>query len=425
MKGILCKAVLLTVLFLCACEDEVDNTKQRYCVDNVPVGEINKQQALNLTASEKETIKIHNRFAVEYAKEFLEKNHDDNFVVSPLSAICNISMLANGSTGALRSQIVDAVDCPDLDALNNLNKRLINGLGRVDLKDTEFSLSNSIWLNDLVDARISNGFHEILKECYMAQIGNVQFDGSLALTINDWISNSTKGLIKDFYGYKDIDPSEVCILVNALYFKGAFRTFFKKGRTERAPFYDLEGNKVGYAYLMRNHMNVGYAENDKMRCISIPIGKQSLLEDSFELLIILPENNSSMSDALESASSANLKKRTMAVKVPKFKMEFDTDLSETMATMGIDISKARMSDIMAYGSPVEMAQLKMRQKTTISIDEKGVEGASATISETWGHGDHDDPSFIADRPFVYIVRECESKAVLFAGAYVKPVAAYQ
>ena len=419
--------MLLTipVLCLCACEDEVGNSDQRYCVDNVPVGEINRQQALNLTAAEKETVKIHNKFAVEYTKEFLERNHDDNFVISPLSAICNISMLANGSTGALRSQIVDAVDCLDLDALNNLNKRLINGHGRVDLKDTEFSLSNSIWLNDFVEARISDGFHEVLRECYMAQISNVQFDGTLALSINDWISNSTKGLIKDFYGYKDIDPSEVCILVNALYFKGAFRTFFMKGRTERAPFYDFECNKVGYAYLMRNHMNVGYAENDKMRCVSIPIGKQSLLEDSFELLIILRENNSSMSDALESASFANLKKRPMAVKVPKFKMEFDTDLSEIMVARGIDISKARMSNIMAYGSPVEMAKLKMRQRTTISIDEKGVEGASATISETWGHGDHDDPSFIADRPFVYIIRECESKAVLFAGSYVKPEPMYQ
>lgn len=102
----------------------------------------------------------------------------------------------------------------------------------------------------------------------------------------------------------------------------------------------------------------------------------------------------------------------MGVKILKFKMEFETDLRGAMSAVWIDISKARMSDIMAYGSPVEMAQLKMRQKTTISIDEKGVEGASATISETWGHGDHDDPSFIADRPFC-VMNLCGGCSVVY------------
>ena len=179
MKRTIFVAINIMAILLSACSDETPiDSGSRYSNENIPSKKM--ESLLNLTEAEKETVKIHNNFAVEYTQHLLEKYSDENVLVSPLSAICNISMMANASNGPLRSQIVDAIDCQDLGTLNALNKRLIEGLDRVDMKNIKFTLANSVWLNSVADVNMTSDLANILEKSYLAKVSALPFDGRVA-----------------------------------------------------------------------------------------------------------------------------------------------------------------------------------------------------------------------------------------------------
>lgn len=112
--------------------------------NNEPVEGIDAaKKQLNMVADEQIVIKQQNVFAVNFFNSLYDGN---NMIVSPLSAVCNLSLLANASEDKTQKEFLNALGCDDLLVLNSLNCKLMQNIDKLDSKKVKIGLANSIWM---------------------------------------------------------------------------------------------------------------------------------------------------------------------------------------------------------------------------------------------------------------------------------------
>lgn len=370
---------------------------------------------LNLSAAEKKVVESHNKFAVEFFGNIVEGN-DENIVISPLSAICNLSILANAADGSTREDIVKAIGYSDLQEVNNLNKHLLNDLEKVDPSFVKLSLANSLWMNKSLGVHLSDEFNNTSNNVYKADNFSQVFDDNTYSLINRWAENKTNGLIKDFYKKDDIKSSMEMAILNALYFKGQFSFGFDKKDTKKETFYGYDGSTTKVD-MMNQTFIFDYYGSNTVKSIAMPFGNAA-----FELVIALPEENTDYKTAMKEAVGAHMQERGVNVSIPKVNASSTLGLDNTLYAMGINTLNCNLSNIITSNGPIELGSIKVKQKTVLSIDETGAEGASVTgsVNETLDPEHTEQPVvFKADHPFIYFIREKASGVIIFMGTYIK------
>ena len=107
--------------------------------------------------------------------------------------------------------------------------------------------------------------------------------------------------------------------------------------------------------------------------------------------------------------------------MPKFKLTQQFDLNNVLAKMGAEEmfipGKADLSGI----SSEPLCVSKIVHKAFVEVDEEGTEAAAATaIGVAVMSMPLPKPMFKADHPFLFIIRQNESGAILFLGRLMKP-----
>ena len=111
----------------------------------------------------------------------------------------------------------------------------------------------------------------------------------------------------------------------------------------------------------------------------------------------------------------------MVVLIPKFEMGIKYDLSQTLSYLGMSdifhMDRANLHGIMMpsgeeYHGP-NLYVSKASQDAYVKINEEGTEAAATTTIVTSFASS--PPHFIADRPFIFIIQDDESGAILFMG----------
>ena len=106
--------------------------------------------------------------------------------------------------------------------------------------------------------------------------------------------------------------------------------------------------------------------------------------------------------------------------LPKFQASFGAELSGALGAMGMtdlfDPAKADLS-AMAEAAQGELFVSQVQHKTFINVDEKGTQAGAATAVEVRAAGamDHME-EVVLDRPFLYVLMDCENHVPLFLGA---------
>ena len=119
---------------------------------------------------------------------------------------------------------------------------------------------------------------------YGAHVQALDFDTPTApSTINAWIEENTNGRIGDMIG--EIGPQVVMFLVNAVYFKGVWRTPFSQGLTEDAPFCLADGRTVEVPMMQHPKVELPYYEGDGVRVVALPYAKSR----RFRMMVVLPD----------------------------------------------------------------------------------------------------------------------------------------
>lgn len=358
-----------------------------------------------------------NEFGLKLYRSLYDK---DQVFISPLSVSLALSMTAYGARGTTEQEMIETLGFGDAtrDQVGEYYKKMVAGLLGADNRTT-LEIANSIWVKNIINLRqdFSNG----VKDYFMADIFSRDFSSSsLIQEINSWCSEKTHGLIKN--AADNLDPSTVMALVNALYFNGKWSSEF--GKAYNGKFKALNSSSVS-TKMMNRTGSYKYASDGGYRMVSVPYGNGAFVMD-----LILPEAEGGA--AFEKAvkdltwdvySGLITGQSTFEVNVtmPVFKMEYDTELQDILAAMGMPSAFGGFANFSGITDDASLCISKVIHKTLVDVNEKGTEAAAVTIVDmkmtSAGPGYSID--FTADRPFIFAIRETSTNALVFVGQKVK------
>lgn len=360
-------------------------------------------------------VKGNNAFAVQLYQKLGTK--EGNLFFSPYSVSSALGMTYAGARGNTAKEMKEALhfqmDQPELNsAFKSLNRKLAATANKAGQK---LNIANALVLTG---GNVSGEFKAILKKNYDAKI----FGGGLE-TINDWVKQKTEGKIEKIL--EELDPNSVCVLLNAIYFKGIWESQFQKNQTHDAPFSVSASNKVTVPLMYQKSDFKLLIEKD-FKAVSIPYKEKNL-----SMVILLPETVDGLPALEKQLTPQSLKElvekldkqrvQEMELFMPKFKLETSYNLKPQFQKMGMKDAFGRAADFSGMGWPQgDLWISQIKHKAFVEVNEEGTEAAGATAVEMGTKSIPYYPVFRADHPFLFIIQDNQSGSILFMGRIVNP-----
>ncbi len=371
----------------------------------------------SLSPSELRIVEGANAFAFDLLREATRAlSPDSNAFLSPLSAAMALSMALNGANGetwtAMRAALrLDGMQEADIDHGYRELMALLRGLD----SRTEMRVANSIWGHSTLP--LEPAFTEAGRTFFEAEVATLDFGSPEALTaINGWVDGATSGRIPRLL--EEVSPQEVLFLINAIYFKGKWRTAFDVRDTRAAPFRGADGRER-VAQLMALKDELRYDETEAYQAVDLLYGN-----GAFAMTVLLPKAGWTPAQLLAaldpgswSALASRFEERDVTLLLPRFRVEYGRKLKEDLAALGMGIAFDASADFyrIADVAPDRLYITRVDQRTFVEVNEEGTEAAAATAV---GVGRTSAPVPVemrVDRPFAFAIRERLSGAVLFLG----------
>ena len=300
-------------------------------------------------------------------------------------------------------------------------------------KPYELSVANMLWGEKTMP--FSNAFLGTLNKHYDANFKSVNFIGdpeAQRTRINSWVSKRTKERIQDLLPPGSIHPDVRLVLVNAIYFKAPWNSPFVKGYTHDRDFHLLplgeEAHKtVKVPMMAQDRAEIyEYADLDGFTAVKLPYKSGDL-----SMVVLLPDEKHGL-PTLEKKLSAELidesiremKRKYVHVVLPKWKTTQPFKLKPALQAMGMTDAFTRAADFTGVSDSEEAKRLfidNVYHKAFIEVDEAGTEAAAATavVIRAESAGPRGE-LFQCDRPFVYLIRDERTGAILFMGRVTDP-----
>ena len=366
-----------------------------------------------LTKAEEDINAGVNEFGLKLYRSLYNK---DKVFISPLSVSLALSMTAYGARGTTEQEMIATLGFGNAtrDQVGGYYKKMVPALVEADNRTT-LEIANSVWVKDVISLRqdFSNG----VKDYFSTEIFSRNFSSSsLIAEINKWCSDKTHGLIKK--AADNLDPDTVMALVNALYFNGKWSNEFDKATNGQ--FTALNSSTVSSKMMSRTG-SYKYAAADGYRMVSIPYGNGAFVMD-----LILPSANGA--DAFDKAVKGltwnvysslinNAHSAEVCVTMPVFKMEYDAELQDILAAMGMPSAFGGSANFSGITDDAALCISQVIHKTLVDVDEKGTEAAAVTVVGMIKTSAEPENTiyFTADRPFIFAIRETSTNSLLFIG----------
>lgn len=381
------------------------------CSEDNDVNNTLKPTEIPLTEKTRALVDNGNNFCCDLLSAVSQLN-DDNFVISPLSVFAMNAMLANSDKGMSREEILNTMgldDSPEtIKELNEYCNNMLRSLPKVD-DNVTCSFANGIWAAP--ELNINYNFKTELAKQFDAECREVSPSGETGRKdINDWISLNTSGMISEFIK-KPMNNVSFAIL-NAVYFDGKWQEKFDKAETQTAIFHNSDGTESSHMQMQHNGP-ANYLTAENYEAISLKYGN-----GNFEMVMVLPRDKNtdiSSKTAIEAITSdlKDMLPAQIELKMPRFEIDSELDLIETLKTLGIRApfdSEYGLNNICS--APIHLE--KYSQGVRIIVNEEGTEASASTI--TAGQDISPGKATVTfDRPFMFIIRETTTGAILFAG----------
>ncbi len=351
---------------------------------------------------------VNNTFAFELYNELAEQKQG-NIFFSPQSARVALAMAAEGARGNTRTEMLSVLHLSDDDsARRQYFKNMMSSLPE------SVEEANGMWL--LNDYPYEKKFLNTLKEYYDAEAGPLNLDA-----INSWTKEKTHGKIEKIL--ESLPPLTRLVLTNAVYFKGTWKYQFLPNNTKSELFHTPDGARtVEMMHLYPEpEQNFKYYEDDEVQVLDLPYS-----DDRLSMIIVLPkEADASVSLSKEKIETWLDEMKNTSLKeiaIPKFKIETEYQLIPALQSMGMkapfDPGKADFSGITkAEGLFISV----VKQKAFVQVDEEGTEATAVTVIVFKTVSISPPlPRFIADHPFVFMIRDKQTGGILFMGRVSDP-----
>ena len=374
-----------------------------------------------LSDDERRTIAASNRFAFDLFRSINKRFVDTNVFISPLSASFALGMTLNGANGETFDGMREAlrIDEADLSRINDAYRDLIALLLELD-PSVDMRIGNAIWYRNTFP--FHQTFFDTVSHYFDARVAGLDFGSPATLDrINAWVDTATAGKIKKVLDH--IDPATVMLLMNAIYFKGSWRTQFDRARTQDASFARERGGPYTVRMMRLEREQVALSSVDGASAVDLPYGQAA-----FTMTAILPPAGTDVDAFIETldqtkwdAIIAALHHTNADVYLPKFRIEWADTLNSDLKAMGMTDAFcggcADFTRLSPTGDGLFISFVK--QNTFVNTNEEGTEAAAVkTVSIV----ESLPPSIRFDRPFVLVIRERLSGTILFMGKVAVPIA---
>ena len=356
-----------------------------------------------------------------------------NVVLSPVSAALDLSMALNGAGGETRQEILAALSLSgsELGAINAANAQLIKVI-RTPAKSITLSVADSLWV-DSRRATLRPDYVKQTQASYDAEMTNLDFsDPSAATRINSWASKETQGRIPKVI--ERINPADLALLLNAVYFKGQWTHKFDKAQTQQRDF-TLAGGSVKQVPRMAQSGRFDYFETPQLQAVRLSFGDGDLAME-----VLLPAKSSSLG-ALEAQLTAEhwtnwqaqYAPRSGTIELPRFELKSNYRLNEPLQALGMTRAfhpdGAQLTGMFSSApGPLRTSRFVISsvvQSTYWKVDEEGSEAAAVTTTGIRASAVARPAQpfrMIVDRPFFCAIEDRRSGALLFVGAVYDPAA---
>ncbi len=370
----------------------------------------------NLQAQRTQTIEGMNLHSLELSKTLYDRG--ENLFCSPLSLSTALAMTYAGANGKTLEEYETVMHYPGeqtFGEIKSFSDRL-NDLGK--FGNVSLNIDNALWFR----LALKPDFVTRMKESFGASF----YPLTVAKPINEWANEKTKGRIPKVLEETDITPDIRLVLTNAIYFKGKWKSTFDSAKTHDAPFYQTDGEKKD-CKLMYQKSAFKYLENNNYQAIELPYSG-----DDLSMVVLLPKRESSLKQMLQSLNIKELDTQLRTLKnqkvelwLPKFKLETSYELKDVLMQMGMNapFNRADFSEMTQDKTPLEISRII--QKAFVEMNEKGTEAAAVTVvmmatESSINRHELIIPQFRADRPFLFLIRDKQTGAILFTGGLEKP-----
>ena len=354
------------------------------------------------------------------------KMTDGNLFFSPFSIFTALAMTWAGARENTAVQMAETLHFTEKPAqFHRAIGDLISQLNGVQKEtDVELSIANAIWAQK--GYQFLDEFFRIVQQSYQADLKQIDFSSaaeSARQAINAWVEQQTNEKIKDLLPPKVLNALTRLVLVNAIYFKGFWDNQFKSRDTREMEFWLLTEVAVKVPMMHQEHQ-FGYWENDWLQIMEMPYKEESL-----SLIVLLPKEKTGITDLEQKLNFENmmawqsrLRKRKVIVFFPKFKIESQFSLAQTLALMGMpDAFDPELADFSAMVGQKELYISAVIHKAFLEVNEEGSEAAAATgVVVGVTSIAPSPPIFKADHPFVFFIRDNKSQSILFLGRVLNP-----
>lgn len=380
-------------------------------------------KSLVLTPVEEQKVSADNAFTLKLMKNVSGANTTGaNLFLSPLSVSFALGMTSNGSSGETLSAIRNTMEFSGFteDQVNSYYSKMMSELPQLDPKTT-ISIANSIWYKQ--DFSVLPQFLQTNSNFYHAKVQALNFsDPSAKAQINNWVSSSTNGKIPTIVD--DVPGTAIMYLINAIYFKGSWKTKFDAANTAKAPFNLANGSTVQADFMSKNDLVVKKFVNSEVTVAELPYSN-----NKFSMVIVMPSGDKSVSSTIANLDSVKWKSwisgltpSETLVKLPKFKFSYDIKLNAPLIALGMGIAFSSGADLTRINAGGGLFISEVKHKAFVEVNEDGTTAAAVTSVSIGVSAPAPQPPLIFDHPFLFVIRETSSGLILFAGTMNNPLA---
>ncbi len=352
-------------------------------------------------------------------------NESGNLFFSPFSISTALSMTAEGAGGQTLEEMRNTLELSSDSSANR--KGFESLLDSLDAKNVGYNLSiaNAIWIEKTFSVR--QEFSSALSTYYHALAQQADFvrnpDGERT-NINNWVAGKTNNKILDLIPRGGLDPSTRLVIVNAIYFKGNWVQQFDKNDTQNATFFVSQSRNVSVPMMhISRSENASYYSDNELKALEM-----DYQGDNLSMLILLPNQNHSLSEVeagLSSAKISNIRaqlvRQPVSVWLPRFTMTKSEEMSGVLKELGMKSAfDPQAADFSGINSNEGLYISDVFHKAFINVNETGTEAAAATAVVVGITAVEIPPEFRADHPFLYFIIDKHTGAILFMGRVADP-----
>lgn len=375
-------------------------------------------------ATQAEVVKSNNAFAVDLYAHLRTKS--GNLFFSPESISTAFAMTyagAHGQTAAEMARVFHFTLPTD-----QLHPAMGALLASMNAKHEEYELhvADALWAQQ--NENFLPAYLKLVQADYGAGFHPVDFKSSAEAvrgTINQWVEQQTNNKIQNLIPPGAITPGTLLVLTDAIYFKGSWLYPFNLSSTQVNDFH-LSATQTVRAPMMGRMGSYRYYDGGTFQALELLYKGNEL-----SMVVLLPKKIDGLATLEKSLTAANLsvwiKKLAPWPKVnlvlPRFTITEQFELSNTLSAMGMPHAFNGSADFSGMTGKPDFLISAAIHKAFVDVNETGTEAAAATGVVMVGASMREANeiiAFVADHPFLFMIRDTRSGSILFLGRVADP-----